>query len=196
MPLTKQDVLDFYGRYIAPSSPHRAKLSVHLLAQSSPADIASSITAEEQSAKTQEAVYQLLSRFDITPDAEKLAAALKAVDVRSGDKDAIVGALSTYLQRDERLVDKAKLNAVLEQARALLTSALPAVGIETNPEVDADNANGSDAARQGDDKVVKGNGTEPIRIVDVHEWKAGMTVAPAARPMRDLSEFEEGSAKL
>lgn len=98
--------------------------------------------------------------------------------------------MSTYLQKDEGLTDKEKLATILEQGKALLASALPSIGIE--PE-----ASGAEKkALKETNGVVKGNGTEVVKIIDVHSWKAGMTVSPAARPMRDLSEFEEGASKL
>ena len=43
---------------------------------------------------------------------------------------------------------------------------------------------------------VQGNGSVPVRIDDVHVWKAGRTVAAGARAVRDLSEFEEGGPRL
>ena len=39
-PLTKDDMITFYDRYISPTSPSRAKLSVHMLAQSTISNIA------------------------------------------------------------------------------------------------------------------------------------------------------------
>ncbi|KAK0627154.1 hypothetical protein B0T14DRAFT_600425 [Immersiella caudata] len=35
------------------------------------------------------------------------------------------------------------------------------------------------------------NGTSPIRITDVRDFKSGLTVTGGARPVTDLSEFEE-----
>lgn len=40
------------------------------------------------------------------------------------------------------------------------------------------------------------NGTKPILIEDVRGYKAGLPVSAAARPVKDLSEYEELDSKL
>ena len=48
----------------------------------------------------------------------------------------------------------------------------------------------------GEGSMKIGNGTTPTIIKDVHVWKAGLEVSRGARPVRDLSDFEELEAKL
>lgn len=40
------------------------------------------------------------------------------------------------------------------------------------------------------------NGTKPTLIEDVRSYKAGLPVSAAARPVKDLSEYEELDSKL
>ena len=48
----------------------------------------------------------------------------------------------------------------------------------------------------GEENMKIGNGTTPTIIKDVHVWKAGLEVSRGARPVGDLSDFEELEAKL
>ena len=48
----------------------------------------------------------------------------------------------------------------------------------------------------GEGNMKIGNGTTPTIIKDVHVWKAGLEVSRGARPVGDLSDFEELEAKL
>lgn len=112
-PLTRAELVEFFNHYISPSSPVRAKLAVHMLAQSSP----------------------------------------KSVSVGGPEKDGV-------------------------------TSGLEAKSVEAPIEI------------IGEEKVKTGNGTTPVIIKDVHAWKAGLEVSRGARPVRNLSDFEELEAKL
>ena len=40
------------------------------------------------------------------------------------------------------------------------------------------------------------NGTEPVIIEDIRDFKAGLHVSAGARPVKDLSEYEELDPKL
>lgn len=112
-PLTKSDLIEFFNRYISPSSPVRAKLAVHMLAQSSP-----------------------------------------------------------------------KSAPAAETEREGVTSGSEPKSPETPVEV------------IGEENMKIGNGTTPTIIKDVHVWKAGLEVSRGARPVKDLSDFEELEAKL
>ena len=59
--ISKQEVLDFFEKYINPTSPSRAKMSVHMVAQNSAQDVkeSSGLTAEEQKSK----VLGLLEKY-------------------------------------------------------------------------------------------------------------------------------------
>lgn len=112
-PLTKPDLIEFFNHYISPSSPVRAKLAVHMLAQSSP----------------------------------------KSPPVAETEKE----------------------------------------GVTSGPEPKSPEA---PVKIIGEENMKIGNGTTPTIIKDVHVWKAGLEVSRGARPVRDLSDFEELEAKL
>ncbi|KAJ9639866.1 metalloprotease [Coniosporium tulheliwenetii] len=189
-PLAKADLVAFYNHYIHPSSPARAKLSVHMLAQSSPSDIAAKITPEEQSSKIQTLVTQLLNSQGIATDAEKLTARLK--DVKVSDVDAVVKAITAHLVEDQK-IEHAKAAEIVKQGQSVITIVLPSVGIEAVPQTDGAS---SDSSNNTGSKEVDGNGTEPVEITDVHAFKASLSVSAGARPVRDLSEFEDLESKL
>ena len=99
-PLTKAEMIEFFKHYISPNSPHRSKLSVHLLAQSSP---------------------------------------------RPTDEEA----------------------------------------------------NGTEASgMNGDEEIVPPEQKPTTVIEDVPKWKTSLPVSAGAKPVKDLSEFEETEAKL
>lgn len=196
-PLTLADLQEFYNYYIAPKSTSRAKLSVHLVAQATPGSIAEALSKDEQREKLLAGITQFLATQGVTADEAKLKKRFADVDIRSGDKAAITSAISQYLSVDEG-APESKLQGILLQGEALLTTVLPSLGIE--PKL----TNGAKAAaEEAEEAMVDGaavpaqrNGTRVIRIEDVHAWKASMTVAPGARPVADLSTFEESEAKL
>lgn len=155
------------------------------------------MSKEEQLSKLLENMVKFLSINDITADQAKMKKHFVGVDIGSGDKTAIVNAVSRYLSSDED-VPEAKLQDVLTQGQSLLTTVLPSLGIEpelTNGEKAAFEE-AKEATVDGGSMPKQSNGTTVVRIEDGHAWKASMTVAPGARPVTDLSDFEENEAKL
>jgi len=69
-PLTKADLIDFYNAYFHPSSPTRAKTSVHLVAHLSADEVAAAknIDPAEQRKDLVNALLQILGQFNITVD--------------------------------------------------------------------------------------------------------------------------------
>ena len=64
-PLTKNDILEFFNQYIHPSSPTRAKLSVHLIAQ---AKLGASVAAKDSAAAERDpAASALRAEEDVLP---------------------------------------------------------------------------------------------------------------------------------
>ncbi|TAQ87722.1 hypothetical protein B7494_g3941 [Chlorociboria aeruginascens] len=118
--LTKADMIEYFSHYIHPSSPARAKLSVHLIAQ------ASSTETETETEPS-----------GVTAVLEK---SMKALGVKQ-DKQS---------DEDEEVV---------------LTK-------------------------------VEGNGTEPVAITDVRDFKAKLQVSAGPSPVKHISEFEELDSKL
>ncbi|XXH05044.1 hypothetical protein Hte_011468 [Hypoxylon texense] len=54
----------------------------------------------------------------------------------------------------------------------------------------------AEESSNGDTTTVYSNGTEPLLIRSVRSYKAGLPVTAGARPIRDLTEFEEIDSKL
>lgn len=170
-----------FSHYITPSSPHRAKLSVHLIAQAKPKEP----TPEEKKAQAITQFTTILTAEKITADLPALQSRIDAVPNTPDTMAAIVTAISAHLTEDLKL-GKETVDKVLDEAKAAL--GLADVGKVAAPEV----------LKNGNvEKVVKeGNGTTPVLIEDVHAWKAGLQMSTGVRPVRDLGEFVEGAAKL
>ena len=181
-PLTKREMIDFFNYYIHPTSPHRAKLSVHLSAQTSPEEVAQGISDDEKKEKVMSLLTKSLTVAGIEADKEKLTARFASVDVAGGDQTAILEAVSKYLTEDAKIpTDKA--NQFLKQSAQLMSTTLPALGIEVSQK-------SKDELREA--PVVK----ETTFIDSVPEWKATLQASACPRPVRDLTEYEEFDAKL
>ena len=183
-PLKKQDLVDFFEYYIHPTSPARAKLSIHMIAQSSPKVVGGNISSVEQKEKVVGLVWKYLTSFGVQVDADQLNQRFENVDVAGGDQVSIVEAISTYLASDGALpADKQK--EIIDQAKQLLGTVLPSLGIEVTPVIDG-TSNFPEAP--------------PVKattyIENVHEYKARLEASAGARPVTDLSEFEDTEPKL
>ncbi|KAF2871159.1 Metalloenzyme, LuxS/M16 peptidase-like protein [Massariosphaeria phaeospora] len=179
-PLTKQELVDCYTHYISPSSPHRAKISVHLQAQSKPADP----TASEQKTKALTMLPTILRAESIVPNAAALEPRIAAISPAAEQPgSAIAAAISAHLTDDLQL-EQAKAAKVLDETKAAL--GLADAGLAAEPQVLAD----------GNVERVLGNGTTPVIIADVHAWKAGLQMSTGVRPVKNLEEYLEGGAKL
>jgi insulysin len=128
-PLTKSDIVTFYNHYIHPASPTRSKLAIHLLAQTSPAEVAESLTPEQQKEKIVQMATQFLVAQDVVVEEEPLGKRFESVDVSTGETEGLVKALEGYLAEDAKL-PKEKVDSVAAEAKVLLATALPALGIE------------------------------------------------------------------
>lgn len=164
-------MIEFYNSYIHPSSPTRAKLSVYLLAQ------ATSDVSTKQ-------ISELVKALDLGSEklrsqaATDLQARLSAAE---HDRDQEVAGLRDYLLHD------------LKVAEGKIDAAVEAWGkISRNGGQGVNGVGGSDK----DATPPTGNGTEPVVVEDVRAFKASLQVSAGARPVRDLSEFEELDSKL
>ncbi|KAF2269404.1 LuxS/MPP-like metallohydrolase [Lojkania enalia] len=178
-PLTKSDIKSFFSHYICPTSPARAKISVHLIAQAKPKPP----TAQEQKTKCITMLATILKAENIKPDMQKLQTRIQ--DISNEEQnigEQIAEKILLHLNEDLKL-EKEQVEKVNDEARA-------ALGVAETP----------DALVNGDGKAVHGigNGTTPvvIRDEDVGGWKAGLQVSKAMRPVKDLEEFLEAGAKL
>ncbi|KAL8966492.1 MAG: hypothetical protein Q9197_005948 [Variospora fuerteventurae] len=180
-PLGKQDMIDFFNHYIQPTSPSRAKLSVHMIAQSSPKAIAGTISAEEQKEKLISMLGKYLTSVGVDTDTDQLSKRFEPVDVAGGDQTAIIGAISSYLQNDAG-VPQQSLTAVVEQGQQLLGTVLPNLGIEVKVE---------------ETDLPPAPEVKPTTLIeDVFDYKSRLAVSEGPRPVRDLKEYEELEAKL
>lgn len=180
-PLGKQDMIDFFQHYIQPTSPARAKLSVHMIAQSSPKAIAGTMSAEEQKEKLISMLGKYLTSVGVDADTDQLSKRFEPVDVAGGDQPAIIGAISSYLQNDAG-VPQQSLTAVVEQGQQLLGTVLPSLGIEVKVE---------------ETDLPPAPEVKPTTLIeDVFDYKSRLAVSEGPRPVRDLKEYEELEAKL
>jgi insulysin len=175
-PLTKSELKECYAHYVSPASSHRAKLSVHLVAQAKPKEQ----TPEERKSEAVTALTTILAEEKIKPDAKQLQSRISGSEV-AGEGKSIVDAISTHLTQDLKL-EKAVADKVLDEAKAAL--GLAEVGRKLEHLEVVDKVDG------------ELNAGQPVLIKDVQSFKAGLQMSAALRPVRDLSEFVEGGAKL
>lgn len=180
-PVSKEDMIDFFSHYIHPTSPSRAKLSVHMVAQSSPKALAGNISADEQKERLVGMLGKYLTSVGVDTDAEELSKRFKTVDVTGGDQAAIIVAISSYLKEDAGLPQHS-VDAVMEQGQQLLGTVLPSLGIEVKVE---------EADLPLAPKV-----KETTIIEDVFDYKSKLCLSEGPRPVKDLKEYEEVEAKL
>ncbi|KAL8956656.1 MAG: hypothetical protein Q9183_006251 [Haloplaca sp. 2 TL-2023] len=181
-PLKKQDMIDFFTHYIHPTSPSRAKLSVHMIAQSAPKAVAGNVSSTEQKEKLIDLLSKYLTSVGISTDIEALTKRFETVDVAGGDQKSIIQAISIYLQSDAQLPHE-QSQAVVAQGQQLLGTVLPSLGIEAKVE--------EEDLPPAPQKV-----KETVMIEDAWDFKAGLKVSEGPRAVCELSVFEESGAKL
>ena len=164
-------MVDFYTQYISTSSPHRAKLSVHLQAQAKPKEP----TLEEKKATAVAALKVILAEHKITPNDDQLTERL----TNASSSESIATEVGTHISTD------LKLDATL--ASTILDSARAALGVAHS---------GLPAEPQKLEEAKEGGAGQPVLITDVHAWKGGMLVSSGVRPVRELEEFVEVAEKL
>ncbi|EOD51237.1 putative a-pheromone processing metallopeptidase ste23 protein [Neofusicoccum parvum UCRNP2] len=186
VPLTKSDLLNFFDHYISPQSASRAKISVHMLAQSSPAAIAqsaqSSTSPEKQATSLVTLAVQFLNSEGVGANADSLAKRLQGVDIAKGDTQGIIAAISAHLLEDLK-IPQARAAEVLQKGAAVMSTALPSLGID-----DVKQVNGVEGEKNGP--------PAPVKITDVRDFKAGLQVGRGPRAVKELSEFEDLESKL
>ena len=182
--VTKADMLTFFAHYIDPTSSHRAKLSVHLIAQYSPQKAMGTMSTLEQREKVINLLTKYLTSSGIEVDAALFAQRFANVDVVGGDQTSIVDAVQKYLSKDAQ-VSAEQSEQVLAQGQQLLGMALPSLGIEVRP-----------SAEDTRDLPQAPEVKQTTYIQDVREYKASLQVSAAPRPIVDLNEFEDFEPKL
>ncbi|KAI9783379.1 MAG: Insulinase (Peptidase M16) [Geoglossum umbratile] len=192
--LSKPDLIDFFERYIHPSSHSRSKLSIHMIAQSSSTTIPNGTVIPEQKADFILSLNQYLKSIDLDSRHESLQEIFGDVDVVGGDQEAIIRAVRSHLIDDLKL-DNEKADTVVREGTVLLGTILQNLGIQapTPKETSSLNAETLDISSSKEEgRIVK----PPVVIDNVHEFKARLKVSSGVRPVKDLCEFEETEAKL
>ena len=183
--LTKPEMIDFFKHYIDPTSAARAKLSVHMIAQTSPKEVAGNVTPEEQREKVIASLGKYLTMMGIEVDIEKLSARFEKVDISGGDQAGISDATSAYLMDDAK-APQDQAESIIKQGQELLGTILPSLGIEVKQE-----------AEEGAEALPEAPKVKPATYIEnVHDYKASLAMTAGARPVGDLSEFEELEPKL
>jgi insulysin len=159
-------MVEFFNRYIHPSSPQRAKLALHFVAQ------AKSDVSTRQ-------ISELVAALDLDDDRAALAATdLQArLSAAHHDEAKEMEKLEQYLLHDLK-VTESKIDAAVEAWKKL---------------------HDQDAGPNGvvkDAPLPSSNGSTPIIIDDVRDYKASLAVSAGARPVKDLSEYEDLGSKL
>jgi insulysin len=180
--LTKAEMLEFVDQYISPASPHRAKLSVHLLAQTSPSEIAAHTSPAERLEKLKELIIEFLEEEDLPVDEDKLKARVQTPGLLEGGADSIAAAIGKYLSEDAGLPAE-EVEELLVKGKPMLSSVLASVGIQT--------------AVMLDDKApaVKDALPAPTKIEDVTEFKRGLQPSIGSIPVTEINKFENLEAK-
>ncbi len=160
-------MIRFYGQFIHPRSPTRAKLSIHLVAQA------------ESDVSTKQ-VTELVKTLSLDGETGRQAATDLQARLTSAHRDEMqeLEELRLYLLRDLQVAED-KIDAAVDAWTTLSKD---------------HRANGVDAKVDPDE--ISLNGTTPVEIKDVRDFKASLAVTAGPRPIRDLSEYEDVDAKL
>lgn len=160
-------MIEFFDHYINPKSPARAKLAIHLVARAK-SDVSTGQISELVKTLS---LDDELSRQAATDLQAKLTAA------HHDEKQELDG-MRAYLLKDLQVAED-KVDAAVDAWKKLSTEH------RTNGLVG--------------DKCTEPpslNGTKPVVIQDVRDFKQGLAVTAGARPVMDLSEYEDLDAKL
>ena len=186
-PLTKAELIEFFNRYIHPTSPSRAKLSIHMIAQASPKALAANISDAERKSKVIGLLGKYLTSTGIDVDMDVFSQRFESVDVASGDCGGIVECIKTYLN-DDAQAQKDQISQIIEQGEQLLKTTLPSLGVDIPPLLNG--------AEEPADLPPVPPMKATLYIKNVYEYKAALPVSAGARPVTDLREFEETTPKL
>ncbi|KAL8644074.1 MAG: hypothetical protein Q9226_007949 [Calogaya cf. arnoldii] len=173
-------MIDFFNHYIHPTSPARAKLSVHMIAQSTPKPAASDEkkpSPAEQKAGLIAMLSEFLTSLSISTDRDQLTKRFEPVDLTGREIiPAIISAITTYMKEDAKVPDE-QTAAIMQQGQQVMGAVLPQLGIE----IPVDDEDLPPAP-----KVKK-----TVFIEDVWAYKAGLGLSKGPIPVRPLSEFED-----
>jgi insulysin len=186
-------MLDFYNKYIHPHSTVRTKAAVHLIAQSSPADLAANTSPAEKLEKLTDVITQMLQQLGLEEiNADDLKKRMEKVDISSADAKSIASAVGSYLKETAGLAAE-EVKQVVEQGQEALAQVLPSLGIVSKDA--AEEPNGT-AEVNGEVATNGETHSKTVIVEDVKAFKASIPLTAGVTPVKDLSEFEELGAKL
>jgi len=212
--LAKQDLIDFYNHYINPASTKRAKLAIHMVANTDNAgksQVGPLPLAEQRSLSIQ-VIDKVLNQLSIKSDLDVLNSKFAQLDELTVDNTS--GTLRSYLEGLEPALDKQKLNEAITTAEPFLKDLLKSAKGDATTEVPASNGDATKSTvesivqkgQAGIDVLlntlgVQGNTAttrrrEGVVIEDVTSWKAGMELSTAPSPVKPLVLYEELNVKL
>ena len=182
-PLSKVDMIKFFEHFIDPTSESRAKMSIHMVAQSTPKDAGPKLSPEEQKSTFIETLGQYLSMAGIGIEMEKLTSRLANVDIAGGDQTAIIEATQNHLKEDIAAPSE-QVELINSQGPELLGTIFPSLGIELKHV-------------EEEEKLPEAPPVKKTTVIDnVRNFKASLTMTAGARPVTDLAQFEEIEPKL
>jgi insulysin len=187
--LSKADIVDFYNYFINPHSSTRAKLSVHMTAQSAAKKVES--PPEQQTETFMTLLEGFFTSMQVESQPEKLEARFKDVDVSKGDRVSIVSALQVFLTEDVKLPAE-RINGIIETGEKAIGMIFQKLGISPTAQSANGEVDGDGAGNEVNGEVEK----KSTVITNVHEFQSGLEVTRGPVPVTDLSEFEELEAKL
>jgi insulysin len=182
--ITQQDMIHFFDQFISPTSPHRAKFSVHLIARASPQEVAKAITADEQVTKLNDVLSKFLISSGVNVEYEALAKHTATLDLSNVSSENITTAIRSYLQ-DDAAIPADRAEPILKECGGLMSTVLPGLGIELAQHAEGDGEL-APAPKMPETTVVE----------DVPAFKNTMQLTAAPSPVVDLSTYEELESKL
>ncbi|CAK7567937.1 MAG: hypothetical protein SEPTF4163_005915 [Sporothrix epigloea] len=178
--LTKADMITFYNYYVHPESKTRAKLAVHLVAQAT-----SDVTTKQ--------ITDLVKALGLNGDeaATQAATDLQArLSAAHHDEAKEAESLKDYLATTLGVAGD-KLEAAVEAWKQLSSYHRAVNGARVFDQADIDKS-----SETADQPKRSSNGTTPIPIKDIRQFRMKMSLTSGPRAVTDISEFMDVDAKL
>lgn len=173
-------MITFYNYYVHPESKTRAKLAVHLVAQAT-----SDVTTKQ--------ITDLVKALGLNGDeaATQAATDLQArLSAAHHDEAKEAESLKDYLATTLGVAGD-KLEAAVEAWKQLSSYHRAVNGARVFDQADIDKS-----SETADQPKRSSNGTTPIPIKDIRQFRMKMSLTSGPRAVTDISEFMDVDAKL
>lgn len=172
-------MIEFFNYYIHPTSPTRAKLAVHLVAQAK-----SDVTTKQ--------ISDLVKALSLTEDSATQAAAdLQArLSAAHHDEAKEAESLKDYLTNTLSVTED-KIEAAVEAWKQVSKYHKATNGTAEKTDSKESKENGGSGSQ-----ATAINGTAPIHIKNIRDFRAGLSLTGGPRAITDISEFLDVDAKL